>query len=94
MSCTRSWIDLPEGVADIEDVFDAEGRFVRQAMIRKDISPEDDYIFYCGNRVLISIAGVSANLVSVGAALETRGSSDIGELRLPTAIWCEMVLVQ
>ena len=66
VTSSRSCKDLPKGIADIVDVFDSEGRWVEQAIMRKEISPEEDFIFYLEDRVFISLAGSGAYLAAMG----------------------------
>lgn len=87
---SRGWDNLPGGVADILDVFDSDGRFVRQAVLRKDINTENDMVFVLRKRVLIATAGYAAQMAAGGASSEGAEEPDEGQ-HIPAAILCRIV---
>ncbi|MCK4303327.1 MAG: hypothetical protein KAY24_03735 [Candidatus Eisenbacteria sp.] len=91
---SHSWRDLPEGVAEVLDAFSKDGLFVRQIVLRKDISPENDYLYYLEDKVLVSTGGASAELAAVGGASGNSEEAGLGNEAIPAAILCEMVRVQ
>jgi hypothetical protein len=95
VATSRSWRDLPDGVADVRDVFDASGRFVRQARLcKEDLSPEDDYLIYYDDWVLVSIAGHAADVAAVGGGGALSDYDSDAPDRIPCIAWCEIVPVK
>ena len=88
---SRSWADLPPGVAEIVDVYDGNGRFTNQVVLRKHISPEDDLVYHLEERVIIVTGGISSNLAAVGAGGSEDLQLDSETSMLPSIIACEMV---
>jgi hypothetical protein len=87
---SRGWDNLPSGVADILDVFDAEGRFVRQAILRKDIDTANDLLFIIGEQVLIATAGYAARMTAGGTSSQNLREMDRSDA-LPAAILCDLI---
>ncbi|MCK4304013.1 MAG: hypothetical protein KAY24_07225 [Candidatus Eisenbacteria sp.] len=87
---SRGWDKLPPGIADILDVFDAEGRFIRQVVLKKDIDTANDFVFLLGNRALISVSGWSADLASAGVVSQSLQGIDLGT-QPPALIMCELL---
>ncbi len=50
---SRGWSGTPLGVADILDVYNEDGQFIHQAVIKGMINPEDDLLLYVGNRLYV-----------------------------------------
>ena len=91
---SRGWVDLPPGVADILDVYDPDGRFVRQAILNGKIDPEDDLLFYVNGKLYVFSKGDSAVM---GAKGVSRSSADVAEMsgeEAPAVICCELIRVQ
>jgi len=90
VSTSKSWRDLPVGVAETYDEFDRDGRFVRTVILKGDVSPEDDYLYSFGdNKMLVFRDGVSAEMAAVGASHDAAGS-EAGEETPPVVICCEI----
>ena len=94
ISTSRTWKDLPNGIAAIFDEFDIDGRFVRQITVKKQISPDDDLIYVLGWKVLIITGGYSSGIAAVGASSKNAEPPNDGDYGIPTAVYCDMVLTQ
>ena len=67
---SRSGRDLPEGAAARMDVFDREGRFIRQAVLFGDYDPMRDTLQMVGSNRFLVIVGAGAgylNMMGVSA---------------------------
>lgn len=60
----------PEGVLTIYDVFDSEGRFIREVHLRGEGDAANDNIFLVGDRVVVVRNFLDSLMASVGSAAE------------------------
>jgi len=91
---SRGWREAPVGVADCVDVFDHEGRYIRKACLRGDVSPEDDLVFFLDNRVVVVTSGVEAEAAAVGAGSKAVPAADERDEEVPAVICFEVVTSQ
>jgi hypothetical protein len=91
---SRGWYDNPEGVAVMLDVFDSEGRFVRQVVYRKEIDSWNDHIFFFPDRLLIGTGAADSSRGASSASASTSDDSSDGDEAIPTLVYCEMVPVE
>jgi hypothetical protein len=57
-------------VVGVFDVFDAEGRFVRQVALQGEGDPLEDGYFFVGDRFFVVTGFLDAAMAAQGAALE------------------------
>ena len=91
---SRGWVDLPPGVADILDVYNQDGQFVRQAILNGKIDSEDDCLFYVNGKLYVFSKAFSA---AMGAKSVSRSSADVAEMsgeESPAVTCCELIRVQ
>jgi hypothetical protein len=62
--------ERPDGVVGVFDVFDAEGRFVRQVALQGEGDPLEDGYFFVGDRFFVVTGFLDAAMAAQGAALE------------------------
>jgi hypothetical protein len=75
----------PEGSLGVFDVFDAEGRFVQQATLMGEGSPQADGYFFLGDRLYVATELLEANIASRGGH---RDAEDDEEEPEPISIIC------
>jgi len=89
VTSSRGWNSVPEGIVERADVFDHEGRFVHQAVMKHPISPERDLVLPLSKRYIIVEAGAEAQMVAVGAGMPSQAVGE-GTPR-PAIVCCEIV---
>jgi hypothetical protein len=87
---SRGWKYPGEGIAERCDVFDEEGAFIREVVLRRAFSPEDDTLIQLADRWVVVEAGTTAEMTAVGAG--TQHTEPVEE-RLPVIVCCEAVPV-
>ncbi len=83
-------LNLPPNHAEIVDVYDQEGVFVEQAVLKHEFAEDEDLLFLLPDHVVIARGAYSASLVAAGAV---RQSSDETEIRQPAVICCKALRV-
>lgn len=84
VSSSRGWKLVGNGIAARYDVFDVEGRYLREAVLRGDVSPDDDVTYLLEGRLVNVEAGHTAASQSLGLAGESAAEEDAGQ----TSIVC------
>jgi len=81
---SRGGIDAPEGVLGTFDVYDENGRFVRQAIVKGEGSIERDGFYFVGDRLYVVTSLVSARMSMYGGG----GPVDEEEEAEPMGVVC------
>ena len=77
----------PEGTIGTYDVFDPEGRFIKQVTLTGEGDPTEDFAFFVGNRVYIVRGFLNAAMASLGGG----DGDDSDEEPEPVAVICYML---
>jgi hypothetical protein len=78
--------DCPKGALGTFDVFDAEGRYLRQVTLMGDGDPLQDGYFFVGDRLYVVTGFLDAAMAAAGG-----GSEDIADEAEPMAVICYQV---
>ncbi len=90
VTSSRGWREVGPGIVGKADVFDAQGRFLQQAVLTHEISHELDVVIPLGDRWIIVKNGVGAEMAAVGAADLAEGPGE--ESGPPVIICCRAVM--
>jgi hypothetical protein len=81
---SRGGLDPPEGALGTFDVYDGEGRFVRQVVLKGEGSVERDGFYFVGDRLFVVTGFVSARRSMYGGGEGGDEDEDAG----PMAVIC------
>ncbi len=81
---SRGVFDRPEGTMGVFDVFDPQGRFVRQVTLEGDADPIKDGYFFEGDRLYVVTDFLAAAMSAQGGSAEALGEEEAE----PMAVVC------
>lgn len=82
---SREIYDRAEGIMAEFDVFDRDGRFVREVRMKGEGNPEEDGFFFVGDRLYIVTSQLTALMAQLGISGE---EDDYGEEAEPVSVIC------